>query len=461
MCGVCGVFNSESAAIYIHAGLFALQHRGREGAGIATHDGENINIKKGLGLVQTLFSDEKSLEGLEGRIAIGGNRYSTVHKYGPECTQPMTFMFEGDQQIATVHNGNITNFEQLRRELQAEKALFQTNVDSELFGVLINQTEGTTLQEKIKRSFPRLIGAYSIIIMTGNEIIGVRDPWGFRPLKLAKINDTYMLASETSAFDILKDEGTVKLEELGSVKPGGIVTINDSGVSYDSLPNTETHAKCIFEYIYFAKPDSRVNGHDISGIRKNYGAQLAREWPVQDADVVIAVPDSGNSAAIGYAQESGIKFDEGLIRNHHAGRTFIESKNDSRKRSIRRKFNPTRSVVEDKKLVVVDDSIVRGNTTERITKMLYDAGAKEVHIRIASPPITSPCYYGIDFRTHEELLVNRLGITSVEADIHKIEQHLGVDSLRYLSLKGMLEVSPQNDYCTACFTGKYPTQTAF
>jgi len=462
MCGIFGVYDSEEAAILTHAGLFALQHRGREGAGIAVHNQGSIRVKKNLGLVQEVFPDEKSLEELVGRTAIGGNRYSTVHKYGPECTQPLEFRLE-DGQIATSHNGNITNHGQVRKTLKAKKAIFRTEIDSELFGVLINFAEGNTVQEKIKNSFGQLIGAYSVLIMTDDELIAVRDPWGFRPLEVARINGSYMFASETCAFDILQEREGVKIEEVGSVKPGQIVTINSDGIHYDTLPISDTLASCIFEEVYFTRPDSRIGDTDMDAIRQLYGMILAKEHPVPGADVVISVPDSGNSAATGYAIEAGLPYKLGLVRNHHVGRTFIINSNRDRKQGVARKFNAVRSVVDGNSVVVVDDSLVRGNTARGIVDMLYRAGAREIHLRISSPPIISPCHYGIDFKTREELLVNQLGIEDVNAPgaLKHIADSLGVASIAYLSHEGMLGASAnsRDSYCTACFTGTYPTQT--
>ncbi|MBC8500665.1 MAG: amidophosphoribosyltransferase [Nanoarchaeota archaeon] len=465
MCGIFGVFNSERAAVYTHAGLFALQHRGREGAGIAIYNGEKIKVDKHLGLVQEIWPDEKSLEGLEGKIAIGGNRYSTVRdEYGPECTQPFNFTLEDDREIATVHNGNITNYEFLRAELQAKKAVFTTKIDSEIFGFLINHAEGDTIQGKIKNSFSEIVGAYSVIIMRDDELIGVRDPWGFRPLEVAKIDSAYVLASETCAFDILREEKEADVEELGPVEPGGIVTINKTGIKYDSLPNTTKLAPCIFEYVYFSRPDSRTEGVDVDKIRKGFGRTLAKEHPAPGAEVVVSVPDSGNSAAIGYSQESGIPYDIGIIRNHHTGRTFILNTNIARKKGVARKFNPVKSIVQGKSLVVVDDSIVRGNTSKGVAEMLWGAGARELHWRVSSPPIINPCFYGIDMKTNEELLVNSLSIKDVSNidELQQIAAHLGVNSIGYLSPKGMMEAVPGKSYCRACFQdGSYPTPLQF
>lgn len=452
MCGICGVFNSDNAANDTYLALHALQHRGSEGAGIAVHDGNVFRRKRDLGLINNIF-DSESLDELVGRIGIGGTRYSTIDAQGTSCIQPFRFNLLNNQ-IATSHNGTITNYDVLRRDLEEQGNIFHTDVDSEIFAHLIAKAEGETLQEKIKDSFPKLVGAYSFIIASENQLIGVRDPLGFRPLELGRLGDKHILSSESVSFDILK------AERIRSVDPGEIITISDNGVESKYLDSQDKHSMCIFEYVYFSRPDSIINDDNIDKARRQLGRNLALEHPV-DADLVISTPDSANTAALGYSEESSIKYDIGLIRNHYTGRTFISPGQDRRELKVRVKFNAVKGVVEGKKIVVVDDSIVRGTTSTYLSEMLKKADAKEVHWRISSPKIFNPCFYGMDFPTREELLVNKIGFNERFDSNSKIAQHLGADSVEYLSLEGMLDAVPKNGYCTACFSGDYPTKIDF
>ncbi|MFH1589101.1 MAG: amidophosphoribosyltransferase [archaeon] len=453
MCGILGVYNSENASYYTYLGLFALQHRGQEGAGIASMKNNEIKLKKNLGLVQEIFPDEKSLESLEGRIAIGGNRYSTINASGVESIQPLVFSLHNNKKIATVHNGNISNYKSLRQQLEKKGSIFQTDIDSEIFAHLIARAKGKKLQTKIKNSFQKIIGAYSLVIMAEDELIAIRDPWGFRPLQLGKKDDSYIISSETCGFDIMD------AKDVRDIEPGEIVTIGKNGVTSQFL-ESKPSSSCIFEYIYFARPDSRVLGKNFDKYRRQLGKNLAIEHPVE-ADMIISVPDSGNTAALGYAQEIGIPYDIGLIRNHYVGRTFIKPSQTIRDLSVKKKLNPVSGLIEGKRIVIVDDSIVRGTTMKKLTRILRENGVKEIHVRISSPPIEYPCYYGMDFPTQEELFVHNPAIRENKDMLSAMERHLDVESLRYLSLDGLLASVPSNGYCTSCFTGKYPTAIEF
>lgn len=449
MCGIFGVYNSKDASYYTYLGLFALQHRGQEGAGIASMKNNKINLKKNLGLVQEVFPDEKSLETLEGRIAIGGNRYSTIDTNDIDSIQPLLFSLHNNKKIATVHNGNITNYKSLRRKLEKKGSIFQTDIDSEIFAHLIARAKGKKLQTKIKNSFKKIIGAYSMMIMTEDELIAIRDPWGFRPLQLGKKGDSYIISSETCGFDIMD------AQDVRDIEPGEIITINKSGIKSQFL-EPQPSSSCVFEYIYFARPDSRISGNNFDKYRRQLGRNLAIEHPI-DTDMIISVPDSGNTAALGYAQELGIPYDIGLIRNHYVGRTFIKPSQKIRDLSVKKKLNPVSGLIDGKRIVIVDDSIVRGTTMKKLTRILRENGAKEIHVRISSPPIQYPCYYGMDFPTQEELYVHNPAIRENKNMIEAMEQNLNVESLRYLSLDGLSASMPNNGYCTSCFTGKYPT----
>jgi amidophosphoribosyltransferase len=441
-CGVIGIYNHPEAANLAYLGLYALQHRGQEGSGIVSYDQKVFHIEKGVGLVADVFSKER-LERLQGTMAIGHNRYSTAGTSDLKNVQPLMVNYALGT-LALSHNGNLTNASFLRDELEAYGAIFQSTTDSEVMIHLIAHSKEKTLPERVVDALRQVKGAYSVIFLSEQGLIGVRDSHGFRPLSLGRIKDTWLLASESCAFDL------IEAEFVRDIDPGEMVVINQKGVqSYRPFPPTK-QASCIFEYVYFSRPDSLVFGRNVYGIRKELGRQLAREAGVP-ADIVIPVPDSGVTAAMGYAEGSGIPYEQGLIRNHYVGRTFIEPQQAIRHFGVKIKLNAVREVLDGKRVVVVDDSIVRGTTSRKIIKMIRQAGAKEVHLRISSPPIISPCFYGIDTPTRKELIAST-------HTTEEIRQYITADSLEYLSLKGMLEAASgsMDQHCTACFTEAYP-----
>ncbi len=442
-CGVVGIYNHTDAANLAYLGLHALQHRGQEGAGICSSDGRQLHIEKSMGLVVDIFS-EKRLKRLPGDMAIGHNRYSTAGISALKNVQPIMVNFSlGPLSIA--HNGNLVNASELREELEANGAIFQSNSDSEVIIHLIANSKAATFYERVVEALARLRGAYSLLIMSEKELLAIRDPYGFRPLSIGKVNGAHVVASETCAFDL------IDAKYVRDVEPGEMIVINEQGLqSFKPLHAPKT-AFCIFELIYFSRPDSNIFGNQcVEGVRKEFGRQLAREYPIE-ADLVIPVPDSGVPAALGYAQESGIPFDFGLIRNHYVGRTFIEPKGAIRHFGVKLKLNPVRKLLEGKKIVVVDDSIVRGTTSKKIVKMLKEVGgAKEVHMRISSPPTIGPCFYGIDTPSRKELI-------AATHSLEEIEKYITADSLKYISIEGLLKVvdNPEK-YCSACFDNNYP-----
>jgi len=441
-CGVVAVSGLEDASELAFLALYALQHRGQEAAGIVSFDGEVSRVHKGTGLVADVF-DAATLSRLPGRIALGHVRYSTAGGSSIENVQPLTARYaSGDMALA--HNGNLTNQIDLRTRLVRDGAIFRTSSDSEILVHLVAKSRRQTVDEQIHHALAHLEGAYSIVLSVGDTIYAVRDPRGFRPLVLGTLNGGTVVASETCALDIL---GATYVRDLD---PGELLRIRGSSVErLPALPTRADPAPCIFELVYFARPDSRIWGKSVDRARRAFGRHLAREHPV-DADAVIAVPDSANSAALGYAEESGIPFELGLLRNHYVGRTFIQPSQRDRDFGARMKYNPVREVLVGKRVVVVDDSLVRGTTSRSLVRMLRAAGATEVHFRIASPPVRYPCFYGIDMPTRGELIGSRLEVT-------EIEKKISVDSLGYLSLAGMIEaVEDGAPYCTACFSGEYP-----
>jgi amidophosphoribosyltransferase len=441
-CGVFGVYGHPEAANLTYLGLYALQHRGQEGAGIVSSDGKQLHIEKGMGLVADVFNED-NLRALSGPIAIGHVRYSTTGESSVMNVQPMVVDYAGGP-IVLAHNGNLVNAQFVRQNLEEEGVTFQTTLDTEIIVNLLARSGQDDLLSALAYSLNRVDGAYTLLIMKHNELIGIRDPQGFRPLCLGKLDGAYVLASETCALDLLE------ADFVRDIKAGEMVIINKDGVSSRQLFPTQPEAFCIFEYIYFARPDSDINGLNVTKVRKKLGQQLAQENPVE-ADLVIPVPDSGIGAALGYSKESGIPFDEGLIRNHYVGRTFIEPQQSIRHFGVKIKLNAVRSLLADKRVVVVDDSIVRGTTSRKIIKMIRRAGAKEVHMRISAPPTKYPCFYGIDTPTRQELI-------AATHNIKEISRYLTTDSLGYLSVKGMLSAvcSLEDRVCTACFTGDYP-----
>ena len=442
-CGVVGVYGHPDAAQLTYLCLYALQHRGQEGAGIVSSSGTEFKFHRAMGLVSDIFSDVNILHELEGTIAIGHNRYSTTGENKIENVQPLVMNLK-DGPIAVSHNGNLINSKSLRSTLMKQGSIFQTSSDSEVIVHLIARSQKNTLKDRIKEAILQLSGAYSLVLMTRNTLAAVRDPKGFRPLCVGKKDNAYIITSESCALDL------IEAKYVRDVQPGELIIINENGIHSEMIFTPEKTAACIFEYIYFSRPDSRVFGEYVDKTRRKFGKTLAEEKPA-DGDIVISVPDSSNTAALGYSQKSNIKFEIGLIRNHYIGRTFIHPIQSQRDFNVLIKFNPVGGVLKDRWVVIVEDSIVRGTTLKKLVKMVRDAGAKEVHIRVSSPPIISPCYYGMDFPTKEELIANN-------KSVEEIRQFLNVDSLEYFSLEGLLN-SVKNGithFCTACFSGEYP-----
>jgi amidophosphoribosyltransferase len=441
-CGVFGVYapNVDVSRLTFFA-LYALQHRGQESAGIATSDGDGINVHTAMGLVSHVFT-ESELSDLEGHIAIGHNRYSTMGSSHPANAQPIR-VGEGDETIALGHNGNIVNAKLLRDELIDHGFQFTSSTDSEVIANLIMFSSEKDIISKIRYAMRRLKGAYSLVIMTKDELIGVRDPLGVRPLCLGNVDGGWVIASETCALD------HIGAQFIREIEPNEIVRINKNGVQSIKEP-IERKAICVFEYIYFARPDSTIEGKLLYEARQSMGAVLSKEHPI-DADYVMGIPDSATAAGIGYARASGIPYCEGLLKNRYVGRTFIEPDQRLRDVGVRLKFNPLADVVGGKRMVVVDDSIVRGTTTPKVITLLRKAGVKEVHMRICSPPIRYPCFFGVDMATRWELI-------AAHKTIPEICQVIGADSLGYLSIEGLIKAIglPRNIFCLACFTGEYP-----
>ncbi len=443
-CGVVGVYGSNIASKLVFLGLYALQHRGQESAGIASSNGKKIYYYKNHGLVKDVFN-EQIISELKGHIAIGHNRYSTTGSTTNFSNiQPIVINYKKGQ-LAVVHNGNIPNAHKIRIEMEEEGHIFQSTSDSEVVLHLIAKSKKSTIEEMIIDAVKKLQGAFSIIFMTEDKLIAVRDPRGYRPLALGKLKSSYIVASETCAFDI------VGAEYIRDIEPGEMVVIDSSGVKSIKYSEENTRkAYCVFELIYFSRPDSIIFGEYCDLIRRKLGAKLYEEDPI-DADIVIPVPDSANTIALGFSQRSGIPFEMGLLRNHYVGRTFIQPHQSLRDFKVLLKFNPIKHVIEGKRVVLIDDSIVRGTTIKKLAKILRKAGAKEVHLRIGSPPIKYPCYFGMDFPSKEELIAHNM-------KIDEIEKFLEVDSLKYLSLEGLKEVvaeEKKQSYCFACFSGEY------
>ena len=443
MCGIVGVSNHKEAAKLAFLGLYALQHRGEEAAGIVTYDGKEIHVVKERGLVVDAF-DESVLNRLKGHAAIAHTRYSTTGSSNAKNIQPL-LVTHRKKSIAVVHNGNLTNTEELYARLEESGSIFQTTMDSEVIVHLLAKTPNGDLKAWFTRVLTQLKGAFSLIFLVEDTIIGARDPQGFRPLCLGKLDDGYILASESCALDL------TKAEFVREIEPGEVVFITGNKIESMFLPDIkkEKKAYCIFENIYFARPDSSIFGDNVYQVRKRLGAQLAKEHPAK-ADFVMAIPDSGNSAALGYSEEAGIPYEIGMIRNHYIGRTFIQPSQFLRDFRVRVKLNPIRDVLKGKRVVVVEDSIVRGTTSRSRIEELRAVGCKEIHMRISCPPIKHPCFYGIDFPDTNELIAH-------SKTVKEIADFIKVDSLEFLSLEGMLSVmkGPKN-FCNACFSGKYP-----
>ncbi|MGI6549715.1 MAG: amidophosphoribosyltransferase [Syntrophomonadales bacterium] len=446
-CGVFGIYLQDSsgpneAARDTFFGLYALQHRGQESAGIAVSNGQEIVLHKAMGLVSEVFSPDV-LKGLMGNLAIGHVRYSTTGSSHAVNAQPLVFRYLKGM-IALAHNGNLVNAGELRLRLANFGSVFQTTTDTEIIVNLLARYGRDSLENALAKSMIDIKGAYALIIMTENKLIGMRDPLGIRPLCLGKREDGYLLASESCAFY------TVGAEFVRDIEPGEIVVIDENGIKSLNPLSQEQRAHCVFEYVYLARPDSMIDSINVNRFRRSMGHQLAREMNVE-ADIVIAVPDSGTSAALGFAEESGIKFEEGLIKNRYIGRTFIQPSQKMRDLGVRLKLNPVEEAVRGKRVIMVDDSIVRGTTSKKIVKMLREAGATEVHMAVASPPTQYSCFYGIDTSAREELIAAKM-------DVEGIRTFIGADSLHYLSLEGLFAAANRNavDFCAACFTGNYP-----
>ncbi len=442
-CGIVGVYGSEAASELAYMGLYALQHRGQESAGIVSTDGENVFRHVGMGLVADVFQDKEILSRLKGKIAIGHNRYSTTGSSRLLNSQPLLVNCK-EGPLAIAHNGNLVNYRALRKQLEAEGSIFQTTMDSEVILHLTARSQAKTLPERLLDALRQVRGAYSVVFLTRKRLIVARDPHGVRPLALGKLDDITIAASESCVMDL------IGAEYIRDVEPGELLIVDENGLHSYRISEKIRPAHCIFEFVYFSRPDSRIFGEYVDKARRKLGKNLALEHPVE-ADIVISVPDSSNTAAIGYSRRTGIKFEIGLIRNHYIGRTFIQPTQTKRDSNVRIKFNPVGGVLKDRRVVIVEDSIVRGTTLKNLVKMIRKAGAKEIHIRVSSPPVKYPCYYGMDFPTHGEVI-------AAEKSVEEIRSYLGVDSLEYLSLKGLLASVPNGDkgYCTACFSGQYP-----
>lgn len=447
-CGVFGVWGHVDAASITYYGLHSLQHRGQEGAGIVVTDGDKLNIHKGMGLVNDVFNTD-SLEHLKGHGAIGHVRYTTAGGSDFINCQPLLFNSQTSS-LALAHNGNIVNATALKHQLEHQGSIFQTTSDTEVIAHLIKRSGYPNLQDSIKNALTMVKGAYALACLVEDAMIVALDPNGLRPLAIGKLGDAYVVSSETCAFDI------IGAEYVRDVQPGELITINDEGMHVDRFSLATNRSICSMEYVYFARPDSSVDGINIHMARKNLGRKLADEAPVE-ADVVTGVPDSSISAAIGYAETSGIPYELGLIKNRYVGRTFIQPSQALREQGVKMKLSAVRGVVEGKRVVMVDDSIVRGTTARRIVRLLKEAGAAEVHVRISSPPIINPCYYGIDTSTKGELIAST-------KTVEDIREEMGADSLAYLSVDGLKDGigrpdnMPNCGQCLACFTGEYPTE---
>jgi amidophosphoribosyltransferase len=446
MCGIVAVSGVPEAAKHVFLGLYSLQHRGQEAAGLVSVESDEpggSSIYRGTGLVSDVF-DERRLEALRGSTAIGHIRYSTAGGAGLHNAQPILVRYsEGDLSLA--HNGNLTNAQELRSRLVRDGALFQATIDSEVIVHLVARSRREGVDAQIDDALSQLEGAFSVVMTVGSTLYAARDPHGFRPLVLGQREGGYVVASETCALDIMG------ARYIRDIEPGEVLRIRDGELTrLRPLVTFKAPAPCVFELVYFARPDSRLWGYSVDRSRRALGRRLAQEQPA-DADCVISVPDSANSAALGFAEASGLPYELGLIRNHYVGRTFIEPSQAGRDFKVRLKYSPVREAIAGKRVVVVDDSLVRGTTSQGLVNLLREAGAKEIHFRLASPPVRNPCFYGIDMPTREELIASQMSIAEIGA-------HLGVDSIGYLSLEGMLgSIDAEGSFCGACFSGEYPT----
>ena len=446
-CGLFAIFGHERAAELTFYGLHALQHRGQQGAGIVTSNGEQLSIHKGVGLVNSIFN-EQNLATLKGTSAIGHVRYATEEQSGFENVQPLLFRSQISS-MALAHNGEIVNDFALRSHLEAQGSILQTTSDTEIIAHLIKRGGYLELEEAIKQALVMVKGAYAFVLLTEDQLFIALDPYGLRPLSIGKAKDAYVVASETCAFDL------VGAEYVREVKPGELITIDKNGLKSTMFASPMQRALCSMEYVYFSRPDSDLNGLNVHASRKIMGKQLAKEANVE-ADVVTGVPDSSISAAIGYAEETGIPYELGLIKNRYIGRTFIEPNQSMREQGVKMKLSPVRGIVNGKRVVMIDDSIVRGTTSMRIVRLLKEAGATEVHVRIASPPIKNPCFYGVDTTESADLI-------AAQYSIEEMAEKIGADSLAFLSVEGLEnslvdDNSIETGICKACFTGRYPTE---
>lgn len=443
-CGLFGIYGHPEAARMTYFGLYAMQHRGQESAGIVTWDGSKIREQRGMGLVPEVFNERHIGKELKGDIAMGHIRYSTTGASLIRNAQPF-LVRHGDLRLAVAHNGNLVNTFELRQQLEAEGSIFQTTMDTEVLVHLIIKAlkDSDSIEEAVKKACQKVRGAYCLLIMANDKLIAVKDPNGVRPLAIGRLGDKYVFASETCAFDL------IEAEYMRPLSPGEMVTIQNGQIKCHRICEKQEKKQCIFELIYFARPDSYVFGEVVYERRKKMGKVLAQEAPV-DCDFVMPFPDSGNYAAIGYSQESGLPLELAMIRNHYVGRTFIQPSQDMRDFSVRVKLNPVRSMIQGKRILIVEDSIVRGTTIRTRVKKLRELGAREIHLRVSCPPIMFPCFYGIDFSSKGELI-------AANHRVEDIARFLGLDSLHYLTIPGLLSsVSCQKDYCLACFDGNYP-----
>ncbi|MED1784486.1 amidophosphoribosyltransferase [Brevibacillus fortis] len=450
-CGVFGIYNHKEASQLTYLGLHALQHRGQESAGICASDGEKWYKHRGMGLVSEAFG-KGDLEKFSGHIAIGHTRYTTAGSSKIENAQPLFFRY-AQGSMAVAHNGNLVNAAVLRKELEAKGSIFQTTSDTEVIAHLIARSECKDLPGAVKDALQYIKGAYALLVMNENQLVIALDPNGLRPLSLGRLGDAITVASETCAFDI------IGAQYWRDVQPGELIVIDKDGITESKFTETTQRSICTFEYIYFARPDSDIDGINVHMARKRLGKQLALESAI-DADVVTGVPDSSISAAIGFAEATGIPYEIGLIKNRYVGRTFIQPSQELRERAVYLKLSAVRKVVEGKRVVMIDDSIVRGTTSNRIVRMLREAGAKEVHVRISSPPVMNSCFYGIDTSSREELIAST-------KSVEEIRQIIEADSLSFLSVEGMIDAigrtdsAPNRGHCLACFNGEYPTEIEF
>lgn len=446
MCGIFGISGHEHAAALTHLGLYSLQHRGQESAGIVAVKDQQVHAIRAMGLVSNQFSPEK-MATLVGRMAMGHTRYSTAGSSTIENAQPALVRFKGGH-IALAHNGNLTNATEIRAELEEQGSIFSSTMDSEVVVHRLAKSHAEKPEEKLVEALDGVEGAYSLVVMIGETLLVARDPFGWRPLVMGRLGDAVVFASETCAMDIVG--ATVERE----VQPGEIIAVAPDGTvrSIQRTPAPNLH-RCVFEYVYFARPDSHVFGGSVDRARRALGHRLALEHPAPGADFVFSVPDSSNSAALGFSEESGLPMELALIRNHYVGRTFIQPTQAGRDAKVKVKYNAVREILDGKSVVMVDDSIVRGTTTRGLVALVRAAGAREVHMRVSSPPMTGPCYYGIDTPDRDQLI-------AANHSVHEIAQEIGVDTLGYLSLEGMLGAVPNGPggFCHACFSGQYPTK---